>query len=769
MLNTSFPYAGEPGCSVKLSSFDEKFEEPCVELECDSDVSEALIEQGSGLLYIIEKYYCDNKVDIDPKLTRQGSDLSKAANKAKERAKIKTALKLVLPSVRSAWRKMGLKYSRQQLLESMVPAAGKKGAAKEIIEAGKSLTDKRLSKVKKGVKHSMLKSKLRQLCSGGSKSFFVKFKKALNASAPTHLKSFVEQEAALESPPPPLPPPPEDHVELGNELFPVGSSVRVAVEDTGFKSYLGQEGKVKGSHGDVIEVCFNNFSVFGLAPVQIPSKLLEMVTLPMKPAVALKTMVRVSRANKQAFLECAEVLEPDRDVVSVLKVGTQASDDQIDVFSATVVWSLELTENKKVRVVPARFAGRILSDLNGQAYSDLEPLASPELAFKRLSILRRWLQEVELLLVPIWGKGSGPQHWTLLSIEGKKAEYRDSLRPLHQSCLANANKMLEALGIPYVENVVNNAVQSSDECGWFVCHWIEEQLRVYSGQPKHSQGWPTKQRLTTLQQWLKKVIDSLENERMKMIEEKKLLVSKEAELEAKLVPKAKAFLIRQGLLEKAVEVHRSLAKSLIEEGHNKEPPPLDAAFVKRLNDYREELERRRLEKLAAAELSSTLVAAELPSMLVGAAAAAELPPVAVKGLAADELLAVVVEGQAAAELPPVVVEPMPSAVEKLRLRLAEEGMEFFSVALETATVADLRPELRAHMEKVEKQGQGVCSKCRWLSGCMQCDSKKAWVYCLKVEMGLSTGQALSLRSSNSKGGGFSVEDHQAIMFFVNHC
>jgi hypothetical protein len=246
-------------------------------------------------------------------------------------------------------------------------------------------------------------------------------------------------------------------------------------------------------------------------------------------------------------------------------------------------------------------------------------------------------------------------------------------------------------------------------------------------------------------------------------------VSKEAELEAKLVPKAKAFLIRQGLLEKAVEVLRSLAKSLIEEGHNKAPPPLDAAFVKRLNDYREELERRRLEKLAAAELSSTLVAAELPSMLVGAAAAAELPPVAVKGLAADELLAVVVEGQAAAELPPVVVEPMPSAVEKLRLRLAEEGMEFFSVALETATVADLRPELRAHMEKVEKQGQGVCSKCRWLSGCMQCDSKKAWVYCLKVEMGLSTGQALSLRSSSSKGGGFSVEDHQAIMFFVNHC
>ena len=84
-----------------------------------------------------------------------------------------------------------------------------------------------------------------------------------------------------------------------------------------------------------------------------------MVSLHLKPAVALKTMVRVSRAIEQASLECAEVLELDRDVVSVLTVGTQPSDDQFDVFSATVLWSLELTENKKVRVVPARFAGRI--------------------------------------------------------------------------------------------------------------------------------------------------------------------------------------------------------------------------------------------------------------------------------------------------------------------------------------------------------------------------------------------------------------------------
>ena len=132
-LNTSFPYAGEAGCKIKLSSFDSEIEEPCVELECNSDVSDALIEQGSGLLYIIEKYYCESKVDIDPKLTKQGSDLSKADKTAKKRAKINAALKIVLPNVRRAWRKMGVEYSRQHLLESMVPAAGKKSAKKEVV------------------------------------------------------------------------------------------------------------------------------------------------------------------------------------------------------------------------------------------------------------------------------------------------------------------------------------------------------------------------------------------------------------------------------------------------------------------------------------------------------------------------------------------------------------------------------------------------------------------------------------------------------------
>ena len=39
-----------------MSSLHADIEEPCAELECHIDVNDALVEQGSGLLYILDKY-----------------------------------------------------------------------------------------------------------------------------------------------------------------------------------------------------------------------------------------------------------------------------------------------------------------------------------------------------------------------------------------------------------------------------------------------------------------------------------------------------------------------------------------------------------------------------------------------------------------------------------------------------------------------------------------------------------------------------------------
>ena len=218
-------------------------EEPCVELECHVDVSDALVEQGSGLMYILDKYYCERKVELDPNLSKQCSERAKHTAKAKQRAKIKAALRIVLPSLRAKWKKMGLKFSRQQLLESLVPCASQRNGVVELLAQSKCVVDSevKLSAAVKGVKKSKLKSTLKMLCSSGPKGFFVKFKAKLMAGAPDALKAFVEAEA-----PPPLPPPEFEHpIDFAVEGVGVGCDVSVVVEDACFQRFMGHVGKVK--------------------------------------------------------------------------------------------------------------------------------------------------------------------------------------------------------------------------------------------------------------------------------------------------------------------------------------------------------------------------------------------------------------------------------------------------------------------------------------------------------------------------------------------
>jgi len=814
--------SGEPGCKVHLSSLKEEFpdgiEEPCVELECDVDISDELVEQGSGLLYILDKFYADQKIELDPNLSKQSSVSTKA--KRNQRAKVKSALKIILPHLRSQLRKRGLKYSRQQLLESLVPVAGKKGVAKGLIAESKLISETKAAKLYKSVKKNKLNHILNKLCSRGTKSFFVKFRARLLSSAPKPLVAFLEDGAALDAKAslPPVEPQstaavgvePQNTAAVGVEpqstaavgvepqstaavgiepqstaavgvepistdRFPAGSDVSVVVEDCNFQRFLGCTGKVERSEGDHVHVVFDVDHSLGIAAHELPFQLLERVTLPLKPAPKLKTMVRQSRSLKQALLAAGEVLDPEQDVLTLLKIGDQSSDDQIDVFCATVCWSFDLSESTKLKVVPARFVGRIVCDLNGEAFSYNELCSPPELVKKRMRILQRWLASFEVLIVPIWGRGP-PQHWTLLKIEKTAVTYRDSLRPLHKGCMSNANKLLSALGLEGVETVANGAVQKSDDCGWFVCHWIEEELRVLSGQPKQSQGWPNKGRLSNLQQWLKRIIESLENEREKFAEERKAMAIKEAELELQLAKKAKAFIEQKGLLEKLVEFHNCLAKYILEDGKGKSPPPLDAAFLKKLQEHREKLEQRRLEKRAIEPapveieplpmaIDPVPVPIELAPVEIEPAPAAidpvpvpiEPAPVEIEPAPAAIDPVPVPTGAAPSEIEPASVatvldpaEPKPSAIEKLRQQLSEKGVDVFNVLLETATVADLRPSLQDHMHKVEKEGAGVCSKCRWLSGCLNCDVKKAWIYCVKVELGISSGNAVGQRAVSKK-------------------
>ncbi len=63
--------------------------------------------------------------------------------------------------------------------------------------------------------------------------------------------------------------------------------------------------------------------------------------------------------------------------------------------------------------------------------------------------------------------------------------------------------------------------------------------------------------------------------------------------------------------------------------------------------------------------------------------------------------------------------------------------------------------MRDHFEKVKLEGLGVCPKCRWSHGCAWCDVDKAWVYCLKKDLGFAGPgiQGLKFQSIQKASGG----------------
>jgi hypothetical protein len=94
----------------------------------------------------------------------------------------------------------------------------------------------------------------------------------------------------------------------------------------------------------------------------------------------------------------------------------------------------------------------------------------------------------------------------------------------------------------------------------------------------------------------------------------------------------------------------------------------------------------------------------------------------------------------------------------LKCTAAELKEQYDEVAIELAmsTFApeDLRAEYKAAYERVRDHGLSVCSKCRWHSGCMRCDERKAWRYYVRLELGMGLpSEGMSKKQPAVKGGG----------------
>ena len=132
---------------------------------------------------------------------------------------------------------------------------------------------------------------------------------------------------------------------------------------------------------------------------------------------------------------------------------------------------------------------------------------------------------------------------------------------LHAANLRNAHIFLDILGLKDVriEEAVNKAKQEAVECGWFVCHYMEELLRCSAGQPKQSQGWPNLHRLSKLTAYVKRMVESLEAEREKWCKEVEADNVKIEKFEKDMQKKTAQAFRSMELSKRVLELHHQLS------------------------------------------------------------------------------------------------------------------------------------------------------------------------------------------------------------------
>ena len=120
---------------------------------------------------------------------------------------------------------------------------------------------------------------------------------------------------------------------------------------------------------------------------------------------------------------------------------------------------------------------------------------------------------------------------------------------------------------------MNVSRQLRSECGYFVCHDLEEEMRAACGFGEASVRWPTMERIKTVrlivQGWTKVL-----SEACKKWTDTEKKAHEQAEAWAKRVSEAARKRIEKlGLLEKLSELLSQQANISFDEGASVEPPP----------------------------------------------------------------------------------------------------------------------------------------------------------------------------------------------------
>jgi hypothetical protein len=509
-----------------------------------------------------------------------------------------------------------------------------------------------------------------------------------------------------------------------------------------------------------------------LHDVTVPLSILALEPLlKWKPLAKLKTD-KMSQTHRRLLLSAVGVehcFHPGPEEVR----EKQLSPEHIDLWVEHS--EMSKPEAARVRGIPVILSALVVAGERHEGWAHWGAGQVRERHGARVRYLRSCMDTNEMLVFPIYESS----HFCVLSLRksgaGVEARYYESLPRLLEGPLSSARTLMTVLGVPGEVPILraNVSRQGPDECGWFALHYFEQEWRVGLGEPRGHLGAPTLEERRAM----RKTLSSLRQASLTGLTKWRQDEEQQAEKSHLILERARrnfaAILRRRNVWHEVLRELKAAAALSREAGENalSEPPPLrihppsayetpkkrkqpseptSAGVLWLEGDEPPTRSPQRPEEISEEETERPEgVPAEAERKLgAGAeAAAVAADPRGEEGRRGETEGGAVVEGAAVAaaaveeELPAWVARHLegepPASMEPCDVSLRTD--EILGAYAERALIAGagfelLRPEYQEQVLKVMRYGHGVCSRCRFTTGCLSCDPDKALRYWMKKEL-----------------------------------
>ena len=482
-------------------------------------------------------------------------------------------------------------------------------------------------------------------------------------------------------------------------------------------------------------------------------------TQDLKPALPLKTRHNLSVASALAMLQDVGVFYAGDKFTPLEEQDTQCMMDHFPLWWTLLEYSFGAEPMSKARMFPPQLVNDFLAMLQCMREGQEMDQYMQGLLEKQKTYFQRGLSRFDLIIVPIFSEKAHAPHFTMMvldfsasakvgirlksEIPGAQREcclrYYDTCHDLKPHTWEAMVEFVSSTLLVRPEDVGepqrrNQTRQAGEECLFWMCFHIEDEVRHFLGQGWASQGWPSRDRVMkdkrpapgqplSVRKHLLAASEVLSkfHQQWKTQFDKRLLQRQEADTLAHEAATAREE--RRLAIESLREQQGDEAVKLLLERDTGVELPAPPGYPEILTKYKQQRSfQNALETMcrAAADVREASAASAKASASAKAPAAEpKAEAVAPKAKAEPKVLE---RAQVQAELEEMIFPERPEGM------LAEAGWDPEKYFEELT-----QPALKLWCVRVKERGLGLCTSCHFHGGCFRCEYWMAVRWALRKE------------------------------------